>query len=163
MKRLLLLFFVMITTQVTAQSTNELKSQVIDRVEKHSADLIALSDDIWEYAEIAFKENQSAKALADFAEMHGFTVTRGVGEIPTAFTAEYSRGDGPTIGIMGEFDALPGLSQETKPFKSPLVEIAPGHGCGHNLFGVASLGAAITIKDKHFSNAPIESICRCTI
>lgn len=143
----LLLFFVMITTHVSAQSTNELKSRVIERVEAHADDLIKLSDAIWEYAEIAFKENQSAKALSDFAEMHGFTVKRGVGEIPTAFTAEYSNGDGPIIGIMGEFDALPGLSQETKPFKSPLVESAPGHGCGHNIFGAASLGAAIAIKE----------------
>lgn len=150
MKKLPLLLLLLMGTSITLSAqtnVDALKNQAIDRVEKHSADLIALSDDIWEYAEIAFKENQSAKALADFAEVHGFTVTRGVGEIPTAFTAEYSRGDGPTIGIMGEFDALPGLSQETKPFKSPLVESAPGHGCGHNLFGVASLGAAITIKE----------------
>jgi len=132
---------------VTAQDTNELKNQVIESVENHSDDLTNLSDAIWGFAEIAFTENQSATALADFAELHGFTVTRGVGEIPTAFTAEYSSGDGPIIGIMGEFDALPGLSQETVPFKSPLVESAPGHGCGHNLFGVASLGAAITIKE----------------
>ena len=130
-----------------AQSTDELKSKIIERVETHAGDLTQLSDAIWEFAEIAFLEDQSAAALSNFAEQHGFNVKRGVGEIPTAFTAEYSNGEGPIIGIMGEFDALPGLSQETVPYKSPLVDDAPGHGCGHNLFGVASLGAALTIKE----------------
>ncbi|HAH35915.1 MAG TPA: amidohydrolase, partial [Algoriphagus sp.] len=69
-----------------------------------------------------------------------------VAEIPTAFVAEYGSGS-PVIGILGEFDALPGLSQNKVPYKSPLNEGAPGHGCGHNLFGVASLGAAASIKD----------------
>ena len=71
---------------------------------------------------------------------------RGVGEIPTAFTAEYGSGK-PVIGILGEFDALPGLSQKTVPHKDPLNAGSPGHGCGHNLFGVASLGAATAIKE----------------
>lgn len=147
MRKLLLLFFVLMASQVTAQTPNDLKQRVIERVENHAGDLTDLSDAIWEFAEIAFLEDQSAEALSNFAEQHGFTVARGVGEIPTAFTAEYSNGDGPIIGIMGEFDALPGLSQETVPYKSPLIDAAPGHGCGHNLFGVASLGAAITIKE----------------
>ncbi len=143
---MLLLF--LISTEILARQTtqNNNKNQAITSIEEMSKDLIQLSDEIWGHAEIAFKEDQSSAALSNFAEKHGFRVTRGVGEIPTAFTAEFGSGE-PVIGIMGEFDALPGLSQETVPYKSPLVEDAPGHGCGHNIFGAASLGAAIAIKD----------------
>ena len=108
--------------------------------------LIALSDSIWAYAETAFLEDRSAAALSALAELHGFKVDRGLAGMPTAFTAEFGSGK-PIIGILGEFDALPGLSQEVSPEKHPRVEGAPGHGCGHNLFGVASLAAAISIKN----------------
>ena len=130
-----------------AQTDNPNKARVIQSVEQHADDLINLSDRIWSYAEIAFKENQSSEALATFADQNGFKVTRGVAEIPTAFVAEYGSGK-PIIGIMGEFDALPGLSQDTEAFKKPIIEGAPGHGCGHNIFGAASLGAAIAIKEQ---------------
>ncbi|MAN85339.1 MAG: peptidase M20 [Algoriphagus sp.] len=126
--------------------TNPLKEEVKASVDKRFDALTDLSDRIWSFEEIAFRETQSAKALADYAEELGFRVTRGVAEIPTAFVAEYGSGS-PVIGILGEFDALPGLSQNKVPYKSPLNEGAPGHGCGHNLFGVASLGAAASIKD----------------
>jgi aminobenzoyl-glutamate utilization protein B len=115
-------------------------------VDKTSAEMTALSDKVWAYAETALKETQSSKALADFAEAKGFRVTRNVAGMPTAFVAEYGSGK-PVIGIMGEYDALPGISQKAQPTKDPLHAGAPGHGCGHNLFGVGSLGAAIAIKD----------------
>ncbi|HYC58962.1 MAG TPA: amidohydrolase [Thermoanaerobaculia bacterium] len=115
-------------------------------IEKTTAEMTALSDKIWAYAETALKETQSSKALADFAEAKGFRVTRGVASLPTAFVAEFGSGT-PVIGIMGEYDALPGISQKAQPTKDPLEAGAPGHGCGHNLFGVGSLGAAIAIKD----------------
>ncbi|PZX56851.1 aminobenzoyl-glutamate utilization protein B [Algoriphagus ratkowskyi] len=123
-----------------------LKAEVIKSVDTRFDVLTDLSDKIWAFEEIAFQETQSAAALADYAEQLGFKVTRGVAEIPTAFVAEYGSGS-PIIGILGEFDALPGLSQNKVPTKSPLNDNAPGHGCGHNLFGVASLGAAAAIKD----------------
>lgn len=109
--------------------------------------LTNLSNQIWSFEEVAFQENKSAKALIEYAEANGFKVTKGVGEIPTAFVAEYGSGS-PVIGIMGEFDALPGLSQKPVPYKDPMNEGAAGHGCGHNLFGVASLGAATAIKEQ---------------
>ena len=148
MKILTLLLTLLISASAFAQNgiTNENKKRVVDYIESNSSDLTGLSDEIWQYAEIAFKESQSAEALSGYAESQGFTVTRGVGEIPTAFVAEYGSGT-PIIGIMGEFDALPGLSQETVPYKESLIEGAPGHGCGHNLFGVASLAAASSIKN----------------
>ncbi len=123
-----------------------LKTAVMKSIDERYTTLTALSDQIWAFEEIAFRETKSAEALSDYAEELGFKVTRGVAEIPTAFVAEYGSGL-PVIGILGEFDALPGLSQNKVPYKSPLHESAPGHGCGHNLFGVASLGAASAIKD----------------
>jgi aminobenzoyl-glutamate utilization protein B len=115
-------------------------------IEKRQAELIDLSDQVWRFAETALREHKSAKLLADYAEKQGFTVTRGVAGMPTAFIASYGAGQ-PVIGIMGEYDALPGISQKAQPVKEALVEGAAGHGCGHNMFGAASLGAALAIKE----------------
>ncbi len=122
------------------------KQAVIQSLDSKYDQLTTLSDKIWSYAEEAFLETKSAAALIQFAEANGFKVKKGVAEIPTAFVAEYGSGS-PIIGILGEFDALPGLSQKAVPTKNPLHEGAPGHGCGHNLFGTASLGAATAIKE----------------
>jgi len=97
-------------------------------------------------AETAFEETKSAEILASYAEKQGFNVERGVAGMPTAFVATYGSGS-PVISVLGEFDALPGISQKATPTKSPLKEGAAGHGCGHNLFGAGSLGAAIAIKE----------------
>ena len=115
-------------------------------VEKHKAELIKISDEIWANAELAFEEYESAKILADYAEKNGFRVDRGVAGMPTAFVATYGSGK-PVISVLGEFDALPGISQKALPTKEPLAEGAGGHGCGHNLFGAGSLGAAIAVKE----------------
>jgi aminobenzoyl-glutamate utilization protein B len=123
------------------------KQAAVRSVERHERDLIALSDEIWGYAETALREHKSAGALADYAAKQGFRVERGVAGMPTAFVASYGSGR-PIIGIMGEYDALPGLSQKAEPVKGALVEGAAGHGCGHNLFGAASLGAALAIKEQ---------------
>ncbi len=122
------------------------KEEAAASIEKHKAELIRLSDQIWAFAETALREHKSSKALADYAEQQGFKVERGVAGMPTAFIASYGQGQ-PIIGILGEFDALPGISQKASPVKEPLEAGAPGHGCGHNLFGVASLGAAVAIKE----------------
>ena len=130
-----------------AQKMGKNKQAVITSVENHKNNLIAISDSIWAHAEIAFQESKSAEVLASYAEKNGLKVTRGVADIPTAFTATYGSGK-PVISILGEFDALPGLSQKTEPTKNPIEVGAPGHGCGHNMFGAASLGAAIAIKEQ---------------
>lgn len=122
------------------------KNAVFASVEKHQQELIKLSDQIWGFAEIAMRETKSSKVLADYAEAQGFKVTRGVAAIPTAFIAEFGSGK-PIIGVLGEFDALPGLSQKAQPTKEALANEAPGHGCGHNMFGAGSLGAALAIKE----------------
>ena len=140
----MLLILIMATSAIGQMNPN--KKALIASLDRKYEELTQLSDKIWSYEEIAFREHKSADALATYAENNGFRVERGVGEIPTAFTAEYGSGK-PVIGILGEFDALPGLSQKTVPHKDPLNHGAPGHGCGHNLFGVASLGAATAIKE----------------
>ena len=118
------------------------KQAVLSSIQTHEKELVNLSDQVWSFAEIAMKEHKSAKVLSDYAEQQGFRVQRNVAEIPTAFIAEYGSGK-PIIGILGEFDALPGLSQKAQTSKDPLNAGAAGHGCGHNMFGAASLGAAV--------------------
>jgi aminobenzoyl-glutamate utilization protein B len=121
------------------------KQEAVALVEKQQSGLIKVSDEIWGFAETALREKRSAKAMADYAEQQGFTVERGAAEMPTAFVASYGSGS-PIIGILGEYDALPGISQKASSAKEALVAGAPGHGCGHNLLGSASMGAAVAIK-----------------
>lgn len=122
------------------------KKSALEVVDKHQSELIALSDSIWSYAETALKEYQSSKLLADYAETQGFKVTRNVAGLPTAFIAEYGSGK-PVIGVLGEYDALLGLSQKAQTTKEPLKAGAAGQGCGHNMLGVGGLGAALAIKE----------------
>lgn len=123
------------------------KTAALQSVDKHATELIRLSDQVWAFAETALRETKSSRVLADYAQRQGFKVERGVSQMPTAFVATYGSGR-PIIGIMGEYDALPGISQKASPVKEALAEGAPGHGCGHNLFGAASLGAALAIKEQ---------------
>jgi aminobenzoyl-glutamate utilization protein B len=142
----LIIPFLLLSLGTIAQSIPVNKQSVIQSVAKHENELIFLSDQVWSHAEIAMKEHQSAKVLSDYAEKQGFKVTKNIAGIPTAFIAEYGSGK-PIIGILGEFDALPGLSQKAQSTKEALKEGAAGHGCGHNMFGAASLGAAVSIKE----------------
>lgn len=140
-----MILFVSITS-FAQKGMSKNKKALLTSVEKHKNELIKISDEIWGLAETAFEETKSAEILASYAEKNGFTVERGVAEMPTAFVATYGSGS-PVISVLGEFDALPGISQKATPIKSPLKEGAAGHGCGHNLFGAGSLGAAIAIKE----------------
>lgn len=144
MRKTITLFLLLFSSIVLADEA--LKKQAISSIESREKDLTTLSDQVWAFAETALREKQSSKLLSDYAEQQGFRVTRNVAGLPTAFIAEFGSGK-PVIGVMGEYDALPGISQKASPKKEPLVAGAPGHGCGHNLFGVASLGSAIVIKE----------------
>ena len=115
-------------------------------IDENKEHIVELSDRVWEYAELGLVEERSSKLLADELERHGFEVERGVAGMPTAFVATWSNGEGPTIGLMGEYDALPGLSNEKVPRKEPLKPGAPGHGCGHNIHGVTAVAAAIATR-----------------
>lgn len=115
-------------------------------IESNRPMFVELSNEVWGYAELGYKEFQSSKTLEDALEEAGFTMERGLAEIPTAFVASYGNAPGPVIGILGEYDALPGLSQDCVPYRKPLESGAPGHGCGHNLLGVAGLASVMAIK-----------------
>ncbi len=143
----LLLTMAALTFPASSQGSDlKKKEEAVSTIDKHKAELIKLSDQIWAFAETALRETRSAKVLADYAERQGFKVERGVAGMPTAFTATYGQGR-PVIAILGEYDALPGISQKVSTVKEPFAAGAAGHGCGHNLFGAASLGAAIAIKE----------------
>jgi len=120
--------------------------EISEWIEANRSMFIELSNEVWGYAELGYKEFESSQTLVDALEEAGFKLEKGVADIPTAFVASYGSGDGPVIGILGEFDALPGLSQDCVPYRKPLKDGAPGHGCGHNLLGVAGLAAVMSIK-----------------
>ena len=125
------------------EMVNEIKKLVDAKKEAflHAGDLV------WEYAEIGFKEFQSAKALTDVLKAEGFAVEEGVAGIPTAFVASWGEGK-PIIGLLGEYDALPALNHAAgDPVESSEIVNENGHGCGHNLLGAGALGAAVAVKD----------------
>lgn len=105
----------------------------------------SLQHRIFEYAETGYNEVRSAEALCLHLEANGFRIERGVAGIPTAFVATFGSGN-PVIGLMAEYDALKGMSQDTVPFRKPLVEGGSGHGCGHNLLGTGSVAGAVAVS-----------------
>ncbi len=118
--------------------------ELVDRVDADAPAGVALAQDIWSFAELGYLEERSSARLQTFLEERGFEVDPGVAGIPTAFVASAGRGR-PVIGILAEFDALPGLSQAATPSRQALEADAAGHACGHHLFGAASAlaGAAL--------------------
>lgn len=120
--------------------------QILDWIEANKQLFSELSNQIWGFAELGYHEEQSARTLSEVLEESGFKIERGVAEIPTAFVASYGNAEKPVIGILGEFDALPGLSQDCVPYQKPLKNGAPGHGCGHNLLGVAGIASIMALK-----------------
>ena len=104
-----------------------------------------LALDIWNYAEVGFQETKSSAALQQHLKAAGFTIEAGVADIPTAFVASYGSGE-PIIGILGEFDALPGVSQTADPVRTERPDVAAGHACGHHLFGAGSAEAAVAVS-----------------
>ena len=122
------------------------KLTVIQYLEERAADFYTLSDKIWENAEIRFKEKQSVQDYAAFLKDEGFTITVGIAGLKTGFRAEWGSGK-PVIGFLGEYDALPGMSQKAGVcVKEPLASDGNGHGCGHNLLGVGALMGAVGLK-----------------
>lgn len=118
-----------------------------DVIDERQQSYIEMSDRIWEYAELPYLEYQSAELLCRALEEEGFAVTRQLDNIPTAFMGVWGSGR-PVVGILGEYDALPGLSQKAATAeRCPLVEGGSGHGCGHNLLGVGSLAAVVAVKE----------------
>ncbi len=128
-----------------AQNVDALRRQAIAEVDARAEALTGVSDRLWRLAETGLREHRSAATLADYLEGEGFEVERGVAGMPTAFVARWGSGE-PVVGILAEYDALPGISNAAEPTRTPLEAGAPGHGCGHNLFGAGSVGAAVAAK-----------------
>jgi len=118
----------------------------LDAVEKRADMLRDVNKQIWQFAEVGLEEHRSSKLLQDKLKEAGFEVKAGISNMPTAFVATYGEGR-PIIGILAEYDALPGLSQKVSPVREPVTEGAPGHGCGHSGLGTGALGAAIAVKE----------------
>ena len=122
----------------------ELDAQLLTRAEAQDTAAVGLAQEIWQLAELGYKEVASAELLRNYLSRNGFRIRSGVADIPTAFVASAGSGK-PVIGILAEFDALPGLSQAAVPERRPLSPGAPGHACGHHLFGAASAAAGVAV------------------
>ena len=121
--------------------------KIVECINAKADMLTRASDNIWEYAEMAFREHKSMNEICAILEAEGFKVEKGIGDVETAFSGTYGTGK-PVIGILGEFDALDNLNQVAgATHKESFKEGCPGHGCGHNLFGIGSLAAAIAVKE----------------
>ena len=128
------------------KTTETLKTEAIATVEALKPLIEEMATLLWDYSELALEEKLSAAMLAGKLEEAGFAVERGVADMPTAFVATYGQGQ-PVIGILAEYDALPGLGNEPVPRRQPRADgVISGQGCGHNLFGAACVGAAIALK-----------------
>ena len=124
-----------------------LATSLLDKsINLHQKEYEEVALKIWDLAEVGYQEYKSSKLLQESLRKKGFKVKDKVANIPTAFTAEYGKGF-PIIGILGEFDALPGLAQSTSPFKEKYKDNIAGHACGHHLFGAGSAWAAVAIKE----------------
>ena len=138
--------------QVSAQTSSPDRTQVLHLVANHAAEYQQVSKQIWDFAELGYHERKSAALLQTKLTAAGFKVETPMADEPTAFVASYGSGS-PVIGILGEFDALPGLSQQAgEPTRKPVVDAAPGHACGHNLLGAASALAAVSLKEYMAAN-----------
>lgn len=124
-----------------AGSTAKVREFVLEM----SGDLVKLGREVWGFAEVGLREENSASVEVAYLKQQGFAVKEGAGGMPTAFVAEWGSGR-PVLGFLGEYDALAGLSQKVVPHREPVAEGAPGHGCGHNLLGAAAAGSAVALK-----------------
>ncbi len=132
--------------KVFSQSPDSLKLSAIATVEEKQVLIEEMSQKLWHYSEVALRESRSASLLAGQLREAGFTLEAGVADMPTAFVATYGSGS-PVIGILAEYDALPGVGNQAEPEKVPREDkVTSGHGCGHNLFGAASVGAALALS-----------------
>lgn len=138
-------FIISLFSLATISFAQNSKDKIVESISKKEMYYGSIAKQIWNYAEMGYLEEKSSALLQQTLEKEGFTIKKGVAGIPTAFVAEYGQGK-PIIGIMGEYDALPGLSQDSIPEQKSIGKAA-GHACGHHLFGTASAAAAISVKE----------------
>jgi len=140
---ILSLALILISTISFAQKD---KKKIIADLDAKKDHYKEIAKELWTNPELGYLEENSSALLQSELKKEGFTIEKGVAGIPTAFTATYGSGS-PVIGVLGEFDALPGMSQDAVPFRKARVAGAPGQACGHHLFGTGSMAAAIAAKD----------------
>lgn len=129
------------STQISSKET------MIEWLEQNKEKYTQMAQDIWDHPQTAYEEKYASQLQQKELQNQGFTIKNEIGGIDTAFVAEYGQGK-PIIGILGEFDALPGLSQTATPTKEEAMPNGPGHGCGHNLLGTAGVEAVVALKEK---------------
>lgn len=144
-------FSVALLFSAISTSAQKTKKEVTQAIDSKYDTYSNIAKQIWDFAEVGYKEVKSSALLAETLEQAGFKVERGVADIPTAFIASYGSGK-PVIGILGEYDALPGVSQDAVPELKPIAGKTAGHACGHHLFGTASAAAAIEVKNWLIAN-----------
>ena len=127
------------------------KKNIISDIDAKSEEYFSTAMQIWNFAEVGYQEEKSSGLLQEKLSTEGFTINAGVADIPTAFVASYGSGT-PVIAILGEFDALPGVSQTASPFREKREDVNAGHACGHHLFGAGSMAAAIEVKEWRQTN-----------
>ncbi|WP_031426262.1 amidohydrolase [Flavimarina sp. Hel_I_48] len=142
MKNLLLSLLCCSVVSISAQDN---KAKILKQIDAKATEYGEIAHKIWSLAEMGYKEEKSTVLLQKTLEDEGFTVSKGVAGMPTAFVASYGSGS-PVIAVLGEYDALPGLSQKAVSHKESMGDVA-GHACGHHLFGTASMAAAIAMKN----------------
>jgi len=141
----------LLTGAASAQAASGTHAQLLKLVDQDAAHWQQISKQIWDYAELGYHETKSSELLQGQLKAAGFRIQAGVADEPTAFIASYGEGK-PVVGILGEFDALPGLSQQPVPTRDPVRAGAPGHGCGHNLLGSGAALAAVALKQYMEAN-----------
>lgn len=145
MKHLISAVVIGVTILATPAAQTDPKTFALSWIDANASTLNRVNRNIWGWAETGLEETKSSNELQDLLRANGFAVESGVADMPTAFVASFGSGK-PVIGILAEFDALPGLSQDASPERTTRAGAAAGHGCGHSVFGTGSTGAAIAIK-----------------
>ena len=140
--KIILICLSLFTWTMSQTTKNQFQESIDDRAEQFET----IAKSIWDWAEMGYQEEKSSSLLQQTLKEEGFSMQAGVAGLPTAFSAEYGAGS-PIIGILAEFDALPGISQQVATVRKPIPNKDGGHACGHHLFGTASTAAAITIKN----------------
>ncbi|MEO5907312.1 MAG: amidohydrolase, partial [Saprospiraceae bacterium] len=140
------LFFMLSGSICLPFAATQSTDPILHHIDLHATEYAEVAQQIWEFAELGYQEEKSSSLLQSTLIDAGFRIAPGVAGMPTAFIAESGSGE-PVITILGEFDALPGLSQVAAPEQKAIVEGAPGHACGHHLFGVGSAAAAIAVAE----------------
>jgi len=152
MAKMALIVVLVFTGLVQPSAQSGAKTTALGWIDANASTLNRVNRNIWGWAETGLEEHKSSAELQDLLRANGFRVESGVADMPTAFVATFGSGR-PVIGILAEFDALPGLSQDATAERKSRPEVMAGHGCGHSVFGTASTAAAIGVKQAMASGA----------